>query len=450
MDSSLDKGKRSRIFTFLASATGRLRKRPPTEEEANGKPEPPTLWLGPCLISPFQESEQLAADASCYQEGSASGKWPTFEWSKAHRLHDIQSLCDACDKIDVSALIKRGSSIRLHNSLTALDRAARNCTLCSLICQSVRGVSGSRYEKDFLSTMGSRDARDSDSIPVYMEAHDGMLHVAAPFPEDWKGYGDQNGWHLGSFPIHHREEISTIPPPSAYDSGSTSSSKPPGTWVPIKKLSQNTACDDGNSLLNRLRTQLNDVLASSCETCMPTRTKSRQYGRLPLPTLPDRVIQILDSSTADAIELNLYITPGTIKGHYVALSHRWGGQMTFKTTKNTLNQRLRGFALTELPRTFQDAVLVARALDIKFIWIDCLCIVQDDHRDWLQQSSKMGTIYRNAAYTIAAHSARQCNEGFLWRCQVPATLCINPRRGGPEFFVSIPDLQIQQIHRHFF
>ncbi|PVH93058.1 heterokaryon incompatibility, partial [Periconia macrospinosa] len=49
-----------------------------------------------------------------------------------------------------------------------------------------------------------------------------------------------------------------------------------------------------------------------------------------------------------------------------------------------------------LPRTFQDAIGLARKLGILFLWIDSLCIVQDDKRDWEEQSADMANIYQNA------------------------------------------------------
>jgi hypothetical protein len=50
-------------------------------------------------------------------------------------------------------------------------------------------------------------------------------------------------------------------------------------------------------------------------------------------------------------------------GKYIALSHRWGDlsieeKETFCTSQDNINQRLRGFSLSDLPKTFQDAVQV--------------------------------------------------------------------------------------------
>jgi hypothetical protein len=52
-----------------------------------------------------------------------------------------------------------------------------------------------------------------------------------------------------------------------------------------------------------------------------------------------------------------------------------------KTTADTLEQRLKGIPFEIMPLTFQDALTVAKSLDISYIWIDSLCIIQDDEQD---------------------------------------------------------------------
>lgn len=58
-------------------------------------------------------------------------------------------------------------------------------------------------------------------------------------------------------------------------------------------------------------------------------------------------------------------------------------------------------------------VETARALGIEYIWIDRLCIIQGDDKDFQSQSSKMGQVYGNATLVIAAASAATENERIL-------------------------------------
>ena len=43
-----------------------------------------------------------------------------------------------------------------------------------------------------------------------------------------------------------------------------------------------------------------------------------------------------------------------------------------------------------LPKTYRDALAVVASVGMRYIWIDSLCIIQDDENDWKQQSSVMG------------------------------------------------------------
>lgn len=59
----------------------------------------------------------------------------------------------------------------------------------------------------------------------------------------------------------------------------------------------------------------------------------------------------------------------------------------------------------KLPKSFQDAIQVARSLSLEYIWIDSLCIVQDDLNDWIRESKNMCAIYESSWLTIAATAA---------------------------------------------
>jgi hypothetical protein len=52
---------------------------------------------------------------------------------------------------------------------------------------------------------------------------------------------------------------------------------------------------------------------------------------------------------------------------------------------------MRCISFSEMPRTLQDAVIVTRRLGLRFLWVDALCVVQDDKSDWLQGAGKMET-----------------------------------------------------------
>jgi hypothetical protein len=70
--------------------------------------------------------------------------------------------------------------------------------------------------------------------------------------------------------------------------------------------------------------------------------------------------------------------------------------------------------LESLDATVRDAILVARALEIPYVWIDALCILQDkDINEWNEQAPVMNEIYGGSVLTLVAASAKTVKDGFL-------------------------------------
>lgn len=129
--------------------------------------------------------------------------------------------------------------------------------------------------------------------------------------------------------------------------------------------------------------------------------------------LPTRVI---DVGLQDDRSLRLVEPSGPFSERYITLSHCWGDtppELSFRANKNTVRELTNRIEFDDLPRTFQDAVIVTRALGVRYLWIDSLCIIQDDEADWEAESAKMGDYYSSAYLTIAATSAQASTEGFL-------------------------------------
>jgi hypothetical protein len=73
-----------------------------------------------------------------------------------------------------------------------------------------------------------------------------------------------------------------------------------------------------------------------------------------------------------------------------------------------------GFPLNDkIPATFRDAMLATMALGIRYLWIDSLCIIQDDDHDWAVESSKMSDVYANSFLTLAVAASEDDAKGFL-------------------------------------
>lgn len=98
---------------------------------------------------------------------------------------------------------------------------------------------------------------------------------------------------------------------------------------------------------------------------------------------------------------------------YLALSHCWGDHQPLTTTSQTLEQGKYSIEWSSLPPVFRDAITVTRELGVQYLWIDCLCILQDSVRDWEEQASQMGQIYSNSYVTILAASSPSSLVPFL-------------------------------------
>jgi hypothetical protein len=126
--------------------------------------------------------------------------------------------------------------------------------------------------------------------------------------------------------------------------------------------------------------------------------------------MPSRVLD-LGSPTGSA-RPKLYLSEGR-RALYTALSHRWGANPPLSTTRATIEDRIAGIDPASLPKTFQDAIYITRSLTIRYLWIDSLCIVQDDDQDWERESADMARVYEGAHLTIAATAAAHGNAGCL-------------------------------------
>ncbi|KAH7371835.1 heterokaryon incompatibility protein-domain-containing protein [Cadophora sp. MPI-SDFR-AT-0126] len=143
------------------------------------------------------------------------------------------------------------------------------------------------------------------------------------------------------------------------------------------------------------------------QTCLGSHQKCVQPSS---SKLPKRLLHI-GSSTGDTIKL--VEPPPNTTAKYIALSHCWGAHQPIKTTLSNLADMKNNIPWTSLSAVFQDAVTVSRRLDIAYIWIDSLCIIQDSTPDWEIESSKMGSYYSGAYLTISASSSPNGTIPFL-------------------------------------
>jgi hypothetical protein len=116
--------------------------------------------------------------------------------------------------------------------------------------------------------------------------------------------------------------------------------------------------------------------------------------------LPKRTVDVSNNDRYSLVEHST----GTV-GVYAALSYSWGDRGFAMATSANFEELKHGFERAILPMAFQDAAVMARSLDIDYLWIDTLCIIQDSRSDWEEQAARMGGIFEAAAITISASSS---------------------------------------------
>ncbi|KAF2803123.1 HET-domain-containing protein [Mytilinidion resinicola] len=127
------------------------------------------------------------------------------------------------------------------------------------------------------------------------------------------------------------------------------------------------------------------------------------------PFLPTRVLDLGDRNPV----IRLCETGGTQRDRYATLSHCWGRSHHLVTLRSNKEDLMRKIKHDELPKTYSDAILLTRALNIRYLWIDSLCIVQDDKEDWRAEAARMGDVYRYSHVTIAATAGEDGNAGLF-------------------------------------
>ena len=125
--------------------------------------------------------------------------------------------------------------------------------------------------------------------------------------------------------------------------------------------------------------------------------------------LPTRLLDV-SNNTIRLIETRNDMK-GSMDRRYLALSHCWGPVPIIRTMKDNYKKHKRRIPSDELSKTFREATHVTCRLGFRYIWIDSLCIIQDDNDDWAAEAALMCDVYQHATVTIAAAHAPNGDVG---------------------------------------
>ncbi|KAL1868946.1 hypothetical protein Daus18300_005782 [Diaporthe australafricana] len=165
--------------------------------------------------------------------------------------------------------------------------------------------------------------------------------------------------------------------------------------------------------------------------------------------LPTRLLDVGISDSADDT-IRLWETEPSDTGLYVALSHPWGAPPYFCTYISNLGARLSGISVASLPATFRHAVAATRALGVRHLWIDSVCIVQGPDGDFGAEAKRMERVFRGAYCVLAASCALGQDGGFLKPRRGRDYVPLRSREGEGPFYVceNVDDFDAHALRGH--
>ncbi|KAJ3544952.1 hypothetical protein NM208_g2759 [Fusarium decemcellulare] len=120
--------------------------------------------------------------------------------------------------------------------------------------------------------------------------------------------------------------------------------------------------------------------------------------------LPTRLIDV-STPMVRLVVTNEDIPETTEHHRYLTLSYCWGkSNESARTTESNFLERRDSIDTKSLPQTIQDAIKLTRAMGIRYLWVDALCIIQN-REDFYREARRMGSYYANGYCLISATGA---------------------------------------------
>ncbi|RWA13206.1 hypothetical protein EKO27_g1898 [Xylaria grammica] len=289
-----------------------------------------------------------------------------------------EQLCEACLKLDFWA-----PKFHITDSLSNLKKSAETCRFCTMRWNASSHLHPKAREVRF-DRAGSVIKMNESDPPVFSICR--TNYSGAP----------------GSVQIGL---------PVVFDAGNAAHFQLINCWL--------TECDSkhgaykctspptGEAPLPAINTNEDNL-----ELAILHKTQSRKAFKLPT--------RLIDVGDINSPTCHLYETqPGDKSENfrYFALSHRWGiwtpERPHFYSTVENKEALMKEIDVARLPGTFRDAVITTRALGVRYLWIDSICIIQGVGGDFGSESKRMEDVFSAAYCVLAATCASGQWDGFL-------------------------------------
>lgn len=143
-------------------------------------------------------------------------------------------------------------------------------------------------------------------------------------------------------------------------------------------------------------------------TCCRQQHKICERG---IPYTPRRVLDLGDLDHPPNVRLH-ESSPGE-ELEYLCLSYRWSETPALQTHKSNVDDHKLAIPWGRLPLAFQHVCKVARRLRLRYVWIDALCIIQDDEDDKVRDIAVMDSIFEGGVLTIVSAWASGPEQGLF-------------------------------------
>ncbi|PMD13651.1 HET-domain-containing protein [Hyaloscypha hepaticicola] len=343
---------------------------------------------------------------------------PTFDIVKLY--HGSYKLCDVCEKLDLQEIFRPSNPKKMEHPKSFILHdfwvTSRYCLLCGLLLQSLRKTPEytricDKRESGWVCRVISREwgrsvFNDTSNHSVSCQMQPGLVRrTQIQSPDTFQyltDYGiqvlaDENEWRES-----HRLSL--------------------GRWMNLAKAD-----------IGLLRNWITCCEKHHGDACTPIPWNAQLE-------IDFRVIDVKRRCLVQAPPLCTYL----------ALSYVWGDSKKvkhLKLTKETAIWMYNQYSLSEgnqcIPKTIRDAITLVHELGENYVWIDALCIQQDDKFDIESQIPYMGRIYSGAKCTIVAGSGSDAWAGLTGAGHTPEP------RSNKQYCATIQGLRLVTIQQHY-
>lgn len=298
-------------------------------------------------------------------------------------------ICEACSDLSIRKLFEQGktSSVSpiLEAKLYVIEQRSYRCDLCSMIEKIIKFEKPDLLERNPLCRIYLVDhglilsQKDGSKVP----------------PEGLQIY---------------RSEVENIPRISIQLDVGAPSSIILSRGFQVRAARETSPTNRSTVLRGRsVGAHLNmELLLRWKVVCEKEHGAPCSHSKLPgySPNLRLRAIDVNQMCIVDLPE----------DAEYTALSYVWGGVSQLRLLEDNFEDLNRPMGLqdyaVDLPKTIFDSIRFVQHLGEKYLWVDALCIIQDNPSDLHAQIQNMNVVYGSAKLTIVAAAGPDSNAGL--------------------------------------